>query len=490
MRTKTLYIFIVTILSLITLIGIMFPGKQINEPKGLPELGGATLELTHIWINYDNDTGLYQYGAQLNITNTRQSTIILTSLQVVFSGEGRNRPWSGVLPSRDVNLTSGETKILNVLSPDVQASNLGMLGVTKPDEYLDLALRQTNLGIRVFLEGTDSSSEATPFEAEVKGLLAGNATSEDFTYTRDITHLGLDSQWLERWIGDFNYLPTQDLFKIQPLQRGVLGTSQFPMINFIDNVLTSYHLVSLTIVKARTITVPAADGPRVYYLFSRAYNFDDYLKDDSLGRDGDSVYFYGDVFNYLAQTGTRYLVMFPTGVSSTAIRDPVEVAKSVIVSRVGEDYFRRYFSDPSAGYDEWAGNETHTVTFTYRISVRNYTISQPIYLYFDANWRLTSGAGLIPAEGNLQPFNVSEEQAKMIAVKAGIPSEPYGLDAFIGNGGVVPGKPSEYQGKYVWYVSAWIDPPNSNPRRNLSAIIDPVTGRLYGVEQGGIASIG
>ena len=82
------------------------------------------------------------------------------------------------------------------------------------------------------------------------------------------------------------------------------------------------------------------------------------------------------------------------------------------------------------------------------------------------------------------------EQAKEIAVKAGIPAEPYGLEAYIGNSGIWPDYPTEYQGKYVWSVGSWIDPPSANPRRSLYAVIDPVTGRLYVVEQGGSVSIG
>lgn len=242
---------------------------------------------------------------------------------------------------------------------------------------------------------------------------------------------------------------------------------------------------------ARTITVSTRDGPKVYYLFSRGYNFDDYLKEGIFSqRDGDSVYFYGDVFDYLAPTGTYYSVMFPSEVSSEEIRDPVEVAKGVIVSRVGEAYFDKYFSDPTAGYDKWAGNETHGVSFRYHILNGNYSTSQTIYLYFDVKWRLTEGSEYLPTEGNLQPFKVTMEQAKEIAIKAGIPAEPYGLEANIGNSGIWPDYPTEYQGKYVWSVGSWIDPPGANPRRNLYAVIDPVTGRLYAVEQGGSCSIG
>jgi len=491
-RPRTLYVLTFTILGLITLAGIMFPEKRLNEPEELPELKGVTLELTHIWINYYNNSGLYQYGAQLCITNTRPSKMTLSNLQVAFSGEGRNRQWSGVCPTEDITLSPGESREINVYGPDVKASQLGYLGTTTPNEYLHLVIRQTNLGIRVALEGTDSSSaEATRFEPVANGFPTGNASTAEFSYARDVTNLGLDSQFLDSWGETFNYLPTQDLFKFQPLQRGVLGTARFPLLTVFGGFLTSFHSVSQSIVSARTITVSTRGGPKVYYLFSRGYSFDDYLEDGILSqKDGDSVYFYGDVFDYLAQTGTYYSVMFPTEVSSEEIRDPVEVAKGVIVSRVGEAYFGKYFSDPTAGYDMWAGNETHWVSFRYHILIGKYATSQTIYLYFDAKWRLTEGSEYLPTEGNFQPFKVTMEQAKEIAVKAGIPAEPYGLEAYIGNSGIWPDYPTEYQGKYVWSVGSWIDPPSANPRRSLYAVIDPVTGRLYVVEQGGSVSIG
>ncbi|MCX6655436.1 MAG: hypothetical protein NTY03_09995 [Candidatus Bathyarchaeota archaeon] len=44
---------------------------------------------------------------------------------------------------------------------------------------------------------------------------------------------------------------------------------------------------------------------------------------------------------------------------------------------------------------------------------------------------------------------------------------------------------NRYDDRYVWHVSSWIDPPSSNPRRNTYAIIDPVSGEVYAVHQGG-----
>jgi hypothetical protein len=57
------------------------------------------------------------------------------------------------------------------------------------------------------------------------------------------------------------------------------------------------------------------------------------------------------------------------------------------------------------------------------------------------------------------------------------------------NKNAAEGSVNRYDNRYVWYVSSWIDPPSSNPRRNTYAIIDPVSGEVYAVLQPGWGSI-
>jgi hypothetical protein len=489
---KGLFVAVITILVAVTIVGALSQktGTQTESPKQLVEV---EVEQTHIWMNYANSTQLYQYGAELTITNNRSTYIHLTNLRVAISGLGRDDTWSGLCPSADLTIPPHESKTLTVYSSDIPVTSLGFTGSATPREYLTLMLTQKNLGISVKLEGTESSSDdLSLFSMEAKGLKAGDASTEDQRIARNVTRLGLPMDWLDRWIEKYDYMPTQELFKYQPLQRGILGLAKFPYLTVQMDIFSSYSSVSLRIVDARTLTVSSSAGRGVFYLFSRGYTFDDYVNDMSLGEDGDVVYFYGDVFDYLAQTGTRYSVMFPTQVSGVEIRDPVEVAKKLLVSKVGEAYFDEYFSDPVAEYNPYGGwgNNTHYVSFNYRISVGNYSTSQPIYLYFTPDWNLTWGGDSIPVEGNLQPFKVTMEQAKEIAVMAGIPPEPYGLEANLFNFGFIPGQPSEYQGKYNWSVVTWIDPPGANPRRNMYAVIDPISGRLYAIEYGGVGYIG
>jgi hypothetical protein len=493
MNAKTLYIAVVTILLATTVAGAFSSQTRIIQQRPSQPLIYADVELTNLWVNYLNDTQLYQYGAEITITNNRETNLTLTNLKTVFTGQGRNSEWSGICQSADINIPPHGSKSISLHSPDTVVTNLGYSGSAAPREYLNLILQQVNLGIHVSLEGTDlRQGEAVSFAMETMGLPSGTATPDEFKYAHDLVRLGFTNDFLDRWIESFNYMPGQDLFRYHPLQRGILGTAKFPLLTVYGNIFSHYYSVSLSVIDARTLTASGSTGSRVFYLFGRDYKFTDYVGDISLGRDGESVYFYGDVFDYLSQSGVHYSVMFPTRVSKSEIRDPVEVARGILVSRVGEAYFDEYFSDPVAEYNpngDWSKGSAHIVSFTYHISAGDYSTSQPIYLYFSSNWNLTSGEEYIPVAQNLQPFKVTRVEAEEIAVKAGVPSTPYGLEANIGSTGSWSNAQSSYRGLYIWSVSGWIDPPEANPRRFLFALIDPLTGKVYGVDEGGVFSI-
>lgn len=486
-RSYVPYIIIFAALSVAILYGITFKAWNPDQAEN-KELQYASVELVNEWIIYTNSTESYQYGVKINITNIGQSTQELSNLRVNITGIGRDKNWSTMYYIENLMLATGESKEISFKSENVPASSLGFLGTSEPAEYLDLATNMKNLGLGITLEGTASyAEEETTFKSPIIGLQNGSASPE-LAHARDLTNLGLTSGWLKRWLGTFNYLPVQDLFRYQGVQQGVIGTGKVPVIVVNRCIHNRYQSVSLGIVDARTITVKGSDPLKVYYLIDRGYRFESYLKDDGLS-DGESMYFYGNAYSYLAQDGQYYDMLFLTDTSATEIVDPLDVAKGFIVSRVGEEYYEKYYSDPVVDYHPGHGNSTHYVSLTYHIAVGNYTGSYPIYLYFDPEWNLAAGAWYLPVADNLQPFNVTEEQAKEIAIEAGISVEPYGIESGIGNSGIHSDRPTAYQGKYVWRVGTWIDPPGSNPRRNIYAIIDPNTGELYAVEQGGVGYI-
>ncbi len=162
--------------------------------------------------------------------------------------------------------------------------------------------------------------------------------------------------------------------------------------------------------------------------------------------------------------------------------DPIVKAANTIISQVGVEYFNQYFHDPSAQTSQWNPNIT-IVTYKYRIQVGNYTteLNVPFYFYPD----LTFHYG-IPNENNLQPFTVTAEEAKKLAVNEGLPDGPYELEVrftYVGPGDVYPLTGDEE--KYVWSIVSWEDPPWANPRKRQSAHVDPITGKVYVVRRGG-----
>jgi hypothetical protein len=486
---KTLYIAAISLLIIAIIAGALQPNTRINQQKQPQPLIEADVELTHIWVNYYNNTQLYQYGAEITITNNRMSSITLTNLKATFVGQGRNSQWSGICQSADINIPPHGSKSISLFSPDTAVTNLGYSGSAAPREYLKLILQQINLGINVSLEGTDlRQGETVSFSEEATGLPSGTATSDEFKYARDLVRLGFTTDFLDRWGETFNYMPVQDLFKYHPLQRGVLGTAKFPLLTVSGNIFSSHYSVSLSVINARTLKASDSTGSKVYYLFGRDYEFSDYVGDSSLGQDGESVYFYGDVFDYLSQNGVHYSVMFPTQVSKSEIRDPVEVAKALLVSKVGEAYFEKYFTKPVAAYDESGGSEAYFVSFTYKIAVGDYSTSEAVIFYLNSGGDLTLSEH-VPVEGNLQPFNVPREEAAKLAIDVGVPTSPYGLDAHIFCIDYVSGVFLPCRGMYLWRVAGWIDPPDANPRRFLFALIDPLTGEVYGIDEGGVGFV-
>ena len=492
MSTKrlTIYVVILAVLGVATFYGIVFKVWGPNHVESKKEFQGASFELINEWITFFNSTNLYQYGIRINVTNTGQSSLNLSNLQINFTGTGRDKTWNTMYTTKNLVLSPDESKEISIKSQNVPASSLGFIGALEPAEYLDLATKTKNLGLSIALEGIASFiDESTTFRSPVKGLQTGSACPSDLVYARNLSNLGLTSRWLKRWLGTYSYLPVQDFFRYQGVQQGVIGTSKIPLIVVTRNVHNKIQSVSLGIEDVRTITVTDANPQKVYYLIDRGYGFETYLKDDGLC-DGESVYFFGDAFDYLAQDGLHYEMLFLTDISATEMRDPLDVAKSFIVSRVGEEYYEKYYSDPVVDYNPGHGNSTHFVSLIYHISVGNYSGSQPIYLYFDPDWNLVNGAEYLPVAGNLQPFKLTLEQAKEIAINAGISADPYGISANIFCYNCFNrDTPTAYQGKYVWSVGTWIDPPGSN-RRNIAAVIDPNTGELYAKVEGGVFSIG
>ncbi len=157
-------------------------------------------------------------------------------------------------------------------------------------------------------------------------------------------------------------------------------------------------------------------------------------------------------------------------------KNPLVKASTMIIDAVGVDYFNKYFHDPTLNSPYISGNDT-SVKFKYRIDVGNYSIDQDVSFYFTKNYVLAYG---VPLKDNLQPFNVTAEDAKRYALEAGLVEGQWGTSVYIVSYpeyDIYPRAP--YADKYVWHVTSYLDPPYARARQTVTAIVDPVTGEVY-----------
>jgi DNA-binding transcriptional ArsR family regulator len=164
-------------------------------------------------------------------------------------------------------------------------------------------------------------------------------------------------------------------------------------------------------------------------------------------------------------------------------KNPLVKAATMIISRVGVDYFNRYFHDPTV---ETSLNNLPNVTrvvYKYRIDVDGYSVDRNVTFYFHQKYVMSSG---IPLESNLQPFNVTRKEAIRLAVEAGLPDGPYELEAEIHDMGGSDLYPLRgYEDKYIWEIMSWNDPPWARTRTERHALVDPSTGQVYAIHMGG-----
>jgi DNA-binding transcriptional ArsR family regulator len=163
---------------------------------------------------------------------------------------------------------------------------------------------------------------------------------------------------------------------------------------------------------------------------------------------------------------------------TTLEKNPLVKASTMIISRVGIDYFTRYFHDPTLETNITNLQNVTKVTYSYRIEVGEYSKDEKITFYFWPEWLMQFGG--IPMKGNMQPFKISAAEAKRLALEAGLFDSPFGLVAeIIGAFGydIYPQPP--YADKYVWRVTSYIDPPWARNRMFIYAMVDPVTGEVY-----------
>jgi hypothetical protein len=200
----------------------------------------------------------------------------------------------------------------------------------------------------------------------------------------------------------------------------------------------------------------------------------------------DTVYATGAWFYYRGWDGNQYKVLIPTEVSSSRIVDPFEQARLYIISRIGEVNYDRSFFEPEVNKitNQDVNNSSYEVTFLYWVWGGDINREFTISVYLSSNKTVTHTNGIPPAD-NLAPYRVDSPEAKRLALEAGLPHGSYPLEwdmvywPFADNA-----TNPVWAGRYIWEVTSWIDPPESNPRRLSMAKVDPSTGEVYVIETG------
>jgi len=269
---------------------------------------------------------------------------------------------------------------------------------------------------------------------------------------------------------------------------GSLSSAKFPVTKSFGTLDQGAQIVT-SITDIQTLVTTDDDGV-VATFFLVDLNFSPEPANASRYKDligKEAVYVYGHVLDYSGSDGESYKVLQPVEISEERLIDMGEVAKQYIISLYGEVYFDSYFHQPVLSRN---GDVGYEVTYVYTVWTSN-NLATDFYIVigFDSQRGLVSSEGLPPLD-NLQPFNVTREEAKRIALIAGLPSDNYGLACEL----VFWGSDSEndtcgHDYRYVWSVCAWLDPPGVNPRSYLGAAIDPKSGFVYKVSKGGVGYI-
>lgn len=154
----------------------------------------------------------------------------------------------------------------------------------------------------------------------------------------------------------------------------------------------------------------------------------------------------------------------------------VDDARDFIVEILGEDYFNEYFTYWSFETGGTTESWRYRVGFFYNIKVGNYTEVSETLLFYDSSQSLIRHTA-VPSADNLMPFNVTMEEAVVIATEEAeslswvdINAQIYYRDESWGGISLE---------KYVWVVSLYRNPRKANSGSLLSVFVDPHNGTVY-----------
>jgi len=264
---------------------------------------------------------------------------------------------------------------------------------------------------------------------------------------------------------------------------GRLSSAKFPVTKSFGTLDQGAQIITSITDIQTLVTVDDEGVVQTYFLLDGNFSPEPANTSKYKGLIGNEVvYAYGHVFDYYGSDGVNYKVLQPVEISAERMIDMVEVARRYIISLYGEVYFDSYFHQPILSKNSESG---YGVSYVYTVWIgKNWGTDFEVILGFDSQRRLVSFEGLPPLD-NLQPFNVTRDEAERIGLMAGLPSDNYGLECkFVFWGADDENNTCGCEYRYVWSVNAWLDPSGANPRSYLGAVIDPRSGLVYKVFKG------
>lgn len=287
----------------------------------------------------------------------------------------------------------------------------------------------------------------------------------------------------------------EDYLVYAPLE-GIISEADFPMIfPTIDRNYQggSKKVPRISIVKVLTLETSDGDKRKPYYLV-------DCNDKPILAVSGEyaelrgetNLWVFGHMFRYQGPDNKTYTMLNPVEINTEPVSDLVTLAEEVLVNDVGRIYFLKHFRSPILEKESFDDLEwKYIVSYKYKIKVGDYEKTIPVLIYFDEGRKPVSTTG-IPLEDNRMPFKVDRDEAIRIAEGAGLRAEHGPFEAeiiYARNCEEENNQTRDFQGRYVWVVSVWLDDPDTSPSTLQIASIDVKTGKLYTVSKVTFVSI-
>jgi Tol biopolymer transport system component len=171
-------------------------------------------------------------------------------------------------------------------------------------------------------------------------------------------------------------------------------------------------------------------------------------------------------------------------VSKSTISYNTSVTKATkhVKSYVGEEYYNSYFNTGPHCFmykdfdvvDSWI----YKVQFQYRIIVNEFISYHVAIVYFNQNFDVISSLG-IPTGNNLQPFQITEEEARILGLEySGIESPDKMVCHMCYSKKEID---EEKINRYIWLISVY-DNPSKNNWIMKQVMLDPITGEILDIE--------